>query len=273
MDKIYLKNIEIFAKHGVFQEEKTLGQKFILDLELNLDLKEAAITEDLTKSVNYGELCHAVEKVFVEKSYDLIETAANKVAEYILLTYPMVELVKVNLKKPWAPIGRHLDYASVEIERGWHEAFISIGSNMGDKELNLKTAIEKISEGNDIKIEKVSSFIKTEPWGYTEQEEFLNGALKIKTILSPKELIRRLLSIESSMKRERIIKWGPRIIDLDVIFYDDLITDDDEITLPHPRMEDREFVLIPINEIAPNKVHPLLKKRVFRLLEDIQNKK
>lgn len=72
------------------------------------------------------------------------------------------------------------------------------------------------------------------------------------------------------MKRERVIKWGPRIIDLDIIFYDDLITEDDEITIPHPRMEEREFVLEPLNELAPNKIHPLLKKRVFRLLEEIR---
>ncbi|MGG7178611.1 2-amino-4-hydroxy-6-hydroxymethyldihydropteridine diphosphokinase [Clostridium paraputrificum] len=268
MDKIYLKNVEIFANHGVFKEEKTLGQKFILDIELTLNLEEAGKSGDLTKSVHYGELCHGIEKAFTEESHDLIESAAEKVAEFTLVNYPMIELVKVTLKKPWAPIGRHLDYAAVEIERGWHEAYIAIGSNIGDKEANLNEAIKRMGECREINIEKVSSFIVTEPWGYTDQEEFVNGALKIRTYLSPKELIRKLLSIEHEMKRERVLRWGPRIIDLDVIFYDDLISEDEEIILPHPRMEERDFVLKPLNEIAPNKIHPLLRKRVFRLLEE-----
>ena len=84
MDKIYLKNVEIFANHGVFKEEKTLGQKFILDLELTLSLEESGRTGDLARSVHYGELCHGIEKEFVKESYDLIETAAQKVAEFTL---------------------------------------------------------------------------------------------------------------------------------------------------------------------------------------------
>ena len=145
MDKIYLKNVEIFANHGVFKEEKTLGQKFVLDLELTLSLEEAGRTGDLTKSVHYGELCHGIEKEFMKESYDLIETAAQKVAEFTLYNYPLVKDVKVTLKKPWAPIGRHLDYAAVQIERGLHEAYLSIGSNIGNKEENLNRAIELIN--------------------------------------------------------------------------------------------------------------------------------
>ncbi|MEO2506442.1 2-amino-4-hydroxy-6-hydroxymethyldihydropteridine diphosphokinase [Clostridium paraputrificum] len=270
MDKIYLKNVEIFANHGVFKEEKTLGQKFILDLELTLSLEEAGRTGDLTKSVHYGELCHGIEKEFMKESYDLIETAAQKVAEFTLYNYPLVKDVKVTLKKPWAPIGRHLDYAAVQIERGWHESYLSIGSNIGNKEENLNRAIELINSYKEIEVEKVSSFLVTEPWGYLDQEEFVNAALKLKTILSPQELMKTLLDIEQEMKRERIIKWGPRIIDLDIIFYDDLVLEDELVTVPHPRMEEREFVLKPLSEICGNKVHPLLKKRVFRLLEDIE---
>lgn len=270
MDKIYLKNVEIFANHGVFKEEKTLGQKFVLDLELTLSLEEAGRTGDLTRSVHYGELCHGIEKEFVKESYDLIETAAQKVAEFTLYNYPLVKEVKVTLKKPWAPIGRHLDYAAVQIERGWHEAYLSIGSNIGNKEENLHRAIELINSYKEIEVEKVSSFLVTEPWGYLDQEKFVNAALKLKTILSPQELMKVLLDIEQEMKRERIIKWGPRIIDLDIIFYDNLVLEDELVTVPHPRMEEREFVLKPLSEICGNKVHPLLKKRVFRLLEDIE---
>ena len=267
MDKIYLKNVEIFANHGVFKEEKTLGQKFVLDLELTLSLEEAGRTGDLTKSVHYGELCHGIEKEFMKESYDLIETAAQKVAEFTLYNYPLVKDVKVTLKKPWAPIGRHLDYAAVEINRERHIAYISMGSNMGNKEENLNNAVKKLEEINGVKVSKVSSFITTEPWGNENQDEFLNGALKIETYLTPKELMTELLRIESELGRVREIKWGPRVIDLDIILFDDIVSNDEFVIIPHPLMHLRDFVLTPLNEIAPYALHPLKNKRIFELLE------
>ncbi|WP_212904288.1 2-amino-4-hydroxy-6-hydroxymethyldihydropteridine diphosphokinase [Clostridium polyendosporum] len=272
MDKIYVKDLEIFANHGVFQEEKSLGQKFILSLELELDLREAGITGDLTKSVHYGELCHKVEKEFTKESYDLIEMAAEKVANFILKEYPLVQGVKVLLKKPWAPIGRHLEYAGIEVYRKWHKVFIGLGSNMGDKKKNLMDAIEEIKASEHTKIVKVSSFITTEPWGYIEQEEFLNGVIEVRTLLTPKELLRYLLQVEKDLKRERLIKWGPRTIDLDVLLYDNLITADEEIILPHPRIEERMFVLQPLAEIAPYEVHPLLNRRIVDLMKLLKAK-
>ena len=267
MDKIYLKDIEIFANHGVFQEEKTLGQKFILSLELALDIKEAAITCDLSKSVHYGELCHKVIDIFQEESLDLIESVVNKVANFILDNYSMVKYVKVLLKKPWAPIGRNLDYAAVEITRERHTAYITLGSNMGNKEENFKNAIKKIQEVSGIKISKISSFIVTEPWGNEDQEEFLNGVIEVKTYLTPRELMSELLIIENELGRVREIKWGPRIIDLDIVLYDDIVSNDEFVILPHPLMHLREFVLKPLNEIAPYALHPLKNKRVFELLD------
>ena len=249
MDKIIIKDFEVFGNHGVFEEEKRLGQKFVLSIELFLDTREAGVTGDLSKSVQYGELAHKVEEEFKKQSYDLIETAAEKLCEFILLEYPLVNKVKVSLKKPWAPIGRHLDYAAVE------------------------EALNEINKAYHTEIIKKSNLIETEPWGYTEQDEFLNGACKIKTLLNPKELIKFLLSIEQKLKRERKIKWGPRTIDLDVIFFNDLISEDEEIILPHPRMHERSFVLEPLNEIAPYKIHPLYRKRVFELLEELNKNK
>ena len=271
MDKLYLKDVEIFANHGVFGEEKSLGQKFILSLELSLDTREAAKTGDLNLSVHYGELCHEIEKEFTKESYDLIETAAEKVAEYVLYNYPLVKAVKVLLKKPWAPISRHLDYAAVEIYREWSRAFISIGSNIGDKEYNLNTAIELLSKDSDTSVVKKSSYLSTEPWGYEDQDEFLNCAIEVRTILSSRELLKKLQGIEQEMKRERIIKWGPRIIDLDIIFFNDEINNEEDLVIPHPRMEEREFVLEPLNEIAPNMMHPVLNKRIWKLLEEVKS--
>lgn len=272
MDKIIIKDLEIFANHGVFKEEKVLGQKFILDIELEMNLKDAASNDDLNKTVNYGQISQDIEDILKERNYDLIETVADKVNKHILINYPLVKKCSIILKKPFAPIGKPVKYAAVNIKRSVHDAYLSIGSNMGDKEANLNEAIKRLESYKEIKIDKKSSFIKTEPWGYLKQEEFLNGALKISTIFDEKELMRVLLDIEKDMKRERKIKWGPRIIDLDIIFFDDLISSDEFITLPHPRMEEREFVLKPLCEIAPYKIHPILKKRVFSLLQEITEK-
>lgn len=269
MDKIFVKDLEIFAYHGVMQQEKELGQKFLISLELFLDLKEAGKNDDLSKTVNYGELCCAVEKEFQRESYDLIERAAEKLGEFILLNYNDVERVKVSIKKPWAPIGRSLLYAGIEIDRVWHKTYIGMGSNMGNKLENLKSAIAKINESTYTKITRISESYETKPVGYTQQENFANCAIEARTLLTPVELIRFLLKVESELKRERIIKWGPRIIDLDVLLYDDIITSFEEIVIPHPRMHERMFVLKPLKDIAPYVMHPILNKRIIEIEEQL----
>ncbi|WP_297520525.1 2-amino-4-hydroxy-6-hydroxymethyldihydropteridine diphosphokinase [uncultured Clostridium sp.] len=267
MDKIVIKDFEVFGNHGVFAEEKTLGQKFVLDIILNLTTEEAAKTGDLTKSVHYGELAHKLEVEFKKNSYDLIETVAEKMTEFILLEYELVESVKIRVKKPWAPVHRTLDTLYVEIERAWNDVYLSFGSNMGDKGENIDKGLDIIRNSKYTKILKVSDIIVTKPWGYEDQDDFLNGACRIRTLLSPKALMKFLLEVEKDLNRERIIKWGPRTLDLDIIFYNDLVTEDEEVVLPHPRMHQREFVLKPLAQIAPYKIHSLYKKRVFELLE------
>ncbi len=269
MDKIYIKDLEVFAHHGVFQEEKTLGQRFLISLELSLSLREAGTTDDLTKTVHYGELCQLVEEEFKKESYDLIEKATEKVAEFILLKYDLVQRVKVKIKKPWAPIGKPLKYAAVEVDRKWHIAYIGVGGNIGDKEKNVKEALEIINNSYHTQITKTSKFYKTTPVGYIEQEDFLNCAIEIKTLLNPLELVRYLLSIEKELKRERVIRWGPRTIDLDVLLYDDIISSIEEIILPHPRMQERMFVIEPLCDIAPYVMHPILNKLIIQIKESL----
>ncbi|MGL4761841.1 MAG: 2-amino-4-hydroxy-6-hydroxymethyldihydropteridine diphosphokinase [Sarcina sp.] len=272
MDKIVIKDFEIFGYHGVFGEEKTLGQKFILDVVLNLSTEIAAKTGDLTKSVHYGELAHKLEAEFKSNSYDLIETVAEKMTEFILLEYELVKSVRIRVKKPWAPVHRTLDTIYVEIERAWNDVYLSFGSNMGDKGENINKGLEIINNSKHTKLLEVSDIIVTKPWGYENQDDFLNGVCRIETLLSPKELMRFLLEVEKELNRERIIKWGPRTLDLDIIFYNDLVTEDEDIVLPHPRMHQREFVLEPLNQIAPYKIHSLYKKRVFELLDNLKKR-
>lgn len=270
MDKMFIRELELFGFHGVFEEEKRLGQKFILSLELDLDLKSAGRTGDLTKSVHYGELCEKIDQEFTRESFELIEAVALKLADFILTEYKLVKGVKVFLKKPWAPVKKHLDTVEIMVERRRHKAYIGLGSNIGDKEKYLKEAINKISDERNTEIGKQSSFITTKPWGYLDQEDFLNAVIEIETTLEPEELMDLLLKIEAELDRERTIKWGPRTIDLDIIMYDDLISSNERVILPHPRMHEREFVLKSLNEIAPYIMHPVLNKRVFTLLEELK---
>ena len=135
-------------------------------------------------------------------------------------------------------------------------AYLSLGSNQGDKRKNLEMAIELLAKSLEIKILSVSSFYETEPWGNVEQDSFLNLALKIDTTLSPLKLLHRCLEIEGILGRKREMHWGPRIIDIDILIYQDVRVDSDELTIPHPYMEQREFVLAPLREIAPELILP-----------------
>lgn len=265
MDKIIIENLEIIAEHGVFKEEKFLGQKFIVSLEMKTDTREAGKTGNLNASTHYGFVSDDVEKLLTSQSFDLIETCAEKTAEMILTKYPLISEVKVAIKKPWAPIRKHFDFVAVEITRKWHTAYLSLGTNMGDKKKNLLEAAEKIGNLENTKITAQSTIIETEPFGYTEQDMFLNSCLEIKTLFTPQELLKELLGIELQMGRVREIKWGPRIIDIDILFFDDEIIGEVDLAVPHPWICERMFVLEPLSEIAPNFVHPLEKKTVGTL--------
>lgn len=147
---------------------------------------------------------------------------------------------------------------------------IGIGSNIGDREANCRKAISMLTF-RGIEIKKTSSMYKTEPWGFKDQPEFINMVMEAETSLSPDELLQTLKDIENSMGRKETIRWGPRIIDLDILFYDDLVIDEDHLKIPHPLIQEREFVLIPMCEIAPNRIHPVLGKTILQIKKELKN--
>lgn len=269
MDKIHIKDLEIIGFHGAIPEEKVLGQKFVLSFELDVDLRQAGKNDDLTKTVHYGELAQKVEEEFTKTSYDLIEKAAEEICEFVLLNYPLVKKVKLLLKKPWAPTRKHVEYVAVEIERKWSKVYIAAGSNLGDKEETLKEAIDKIDKRKDCVVTKVSNFYTTDPVGYEDQDKFVNCVFEIDTLQTPSELMDTLLEVEKDFKRERIIRWGPRTLDLDIIFYDDIISYDEHILIPHPRAHERQFVMKPMCDINPYYVHPIYRKRVMDISSEL----
>lgn len=270
MDKIKIKDLEVYCNHGVYKEENVLGQKFLVSAVLYTDTRMAGMTDDLNRSIDYGKICHTVTEFLKEHTYQLIETAAEELAKHLLLTVKNLEKISLEIKKPWAPIGLPVNTVSVEITRQWHTAYIALGSNLGDKEAYLNHAIERLDEQEDCEVVKSSDLIVTAPYGMTDQDEFLNGCLELRTLLYPMELLKLLHKIEKEAKRERTIHWGPRTLDLDIIFYDDLILDSEKLVIPHADMHNREFVLNPLAQIAKGKRHPVLGKTVQELLQELE---
>lgn len=267
MDKIKITDLEIFARHGVFPEEQKLGQKFLVSATLYTDTRKAGKTDDLTASIHYGEVSHFINDFFTKHTFQLLERAAEALAEELLLHTEHLNKVTVEIKKPWAPIGLPLETVSVEITRGWHSAFIALGSNLGNKKAYLDNAISALNDTSGCRVTEVSSYLETEPYGMTEQDCFLNACLKLETLLTPTELLDELHRIEAEAGRERLIHWGPRTLDLDIIFYDDLIYADQKLCIPHVEMHKRQFVLEPLHEIAPYYHHPATGKTVHEMLE------
>ncbi|ACQ52905.1 2-amino-4-hydroxy-6-hydroxymethyldihydropteridine diphosphokinase [Clostridium botulinum] len=150
-----------------------------------------------------------------------------------------------------------------------HTAYVAFGSNIGEKENYIRKALEKIEE-RKMKIIKVSPIYETEPYGVLDQDSFLNGVVKIETNLTPEDLIGELLNIEKQLDRVRERRWGPRTIDLDIIFYDNLIINEKDLVIPHKDMENREFVLKPLCDIDENFIHPVLKKSVRELYDRLK---
>ncbi len=271
-DEIKIEGLVIFAHHGVYPEETKLGQTFVVNATLFMDTRAAGRTDDLGQSVNYGTVCSEIYTFLTEHTYQLLEAAVEELASYLLRRFPLIGGVTLELKKPGAPIRYPFDSVSVKIHRAWKRAAISYGSNMGDKMKYIEDALSSIEDDENVRIVAKSELIETEPYGGVEQDAFLNGAAVLETLYDPEDLLHFLQSLEQKAGRERLVHWGPRTLDLDIVFYEDEVIRSDDLIVPHIDMHNRTFVLEPLTQIAPGWIHPIYQKSVAALLEELEGR-
>jgi len=273
ISRICILGLRFHARHGCLPEEREKGQEFVLDAEIYYDAREAALGDDLGRAVDYHPLVNSLYRVATTERFDLLEALAFRLMGEIF-SRPPVQRARIRLHKPHAPLDHKPEDLFFELEMTreemegfvqggrpvgpeirWHRVFLGLGSNLGDRLSHLREALSHLEE-RGILVEKASSVYRTAPWGLEEQPDFLNMVVMAATSLSPRELLEACQEVEREMGRERRQRWGPRNIDVDILLYDDIVVDEEDLVIPHPRMVERDFVIVPLLEIWPGAVDP-----------------
>lgn len=250
MDKISIVKMEFEGHTGCFDFEKNDGQKFIVSLDLFLDRIKGCYSDDLADTVDYSKIYNIAKAVVNGDKGNLIESLAQKISDAVLGSDERIEKVIVTVSKPEAPVKGIFETMEVTIERKRKEfVILSLGSNLGDREANISAAEEALKALPGVEGYRCSSIYETEPVGLEEQPYFLNTCVGFYTDIGPFELLDRIHVIENDLLRTRDIHWGPRTIDIDIIFYGDRVIMKPELTVPHPRWHLRSFVTVPLREI------------------------
>ena len=271
MDKIIIKELNIYANHGVYDEEKEKGQNFYINASFYMDTYFAGLTDDLEQSVSYALLCDRIVELVTMNTYDLLETVAEQTVRIRLLENHRIQEIEFEIRKPEAPIAHLFESVSIKIKRAWNQVFIAIGSNLGEREETMRQALQMLEKDKHCQLIAISDFIITKPYGNVAQEDFMNGVFEIKTLYHPQELLTFLNQIETELGRERKIHWGPRTLDLDIIYYNQDCIQTENLVVPHKDMKNRAFVLEPLAKIAPYFIHPIFRKTTLQLLDELNN--
>jgi dihydroneopterin aldolase/2-amino-4-hydroxy-6-hydroxymethyldihydropteridine diphosphokinase len=250
-DRIVLQGISARGRHGVLDFEKADGQDFVVDVTLEVDLRRAGRSDVLAHTVNYAEVAADVVSLITGPSLDLIEALADQIAASALRR-PLVQAVEVTVHKPQAPMGVPFGDVRVSVERHRDEAVvIALGANLGGVQSTLQAAVRALADVDGLHIIAVSDLFETDPVGGPDQPVYLNAVVLARTRLAAFALLTELHAIEADRGRVRETRWGARTLDLDLIQYGDpesgseLISQDPQLMLPHPRAHERAFVLAP----------------------------
>lgn len=258
MDRILIDDLRVMTLIGALPHEREIPQPVRIDLSIGLDLRNAGRSDELNDTVHYGLVCERVSELVRDSKDVLLERLAAKVAD-VVLEFDLVEAVEVRLTKLRPPIPEEVQSTSVVINRSRaeaaappledHEVIVALGSNLGDREGYLRFAVGEL--GNVVAMSQV---FETEPVGGPDgQGAYLNMVVKVQTSLDPYAFIRRCQRIEANALRQRVVHWGPRTLDVDMLFYDDVNIASGMLTVPHPRINERRFVLTPLAEVAPER--------------------
>jgi dihydroneopterin aldolase/2-amino-4-hydroxy-6-hydroxymethyldihydropteridine diphosphokinase len=256
-DRIALRGLVARGHHGVLPEERRDGQDFVVDAVVELDVRAAAATDDLARTVHYGELASALADVVRGEPVALLETLAERLA-LVCLADERVLAAEVVVHKPRAPIRETFGDVSVAVRRTRAEMIppprdgvLALGANLGDREATLAAAVADLAATPGIEVVAISPVVETDPVGGPEQPDYLNAVVAIRSTLTPHALLAACLAIERRHGRERRVRWAARTLDVDVITYGDLVLETPDLVLPHPRAATRAFVLAPWAALDP----------------------
>ncbi len=279
MFRIFVKNLRLYGYHGVREYEKKNGQFFVFNISVYIKDIDFTGNDRLEKTISYSDIIEKVKKINDSERFDLLETFCQSLAYGISGMSELVEGVDVIIEKPSPPIEEELDSAGVgysikrsdngtlatDVKELFKEkrqegsknscAFLSVGSNMGNRKANIQKALRLINDNPSVEIEKTSSLYETAPMYVKNQNNFYNIAVQVtvKNEMSPFQLLGLIKGIEYYMGRKKTeTRFGPRPIDIDILFFNSKKIESDILKIPHPRIPERRFVLIPLCEIAPD---------------------
>ncbi len=251
-------DLRVMTVIGALPLERQAAQPLRVDLSIGLDLRDAGASDDLEDTVNYGLVSERITELADETKHVLLERLTTDMAD-LVLGFDRVEEVTVTVTKLRPPIPLSVSATAVRLIRTRaeaaipplhrHEAVVALGSNLGDREGFLRDGVRELGT-----VTAMSQVFETDAVGGPEgQGAFLNMVVKVETSLDPFAFMRRCQRIEAGALRQRVVHWGPRTLDVDLLFFDDAEIRSEVLTVPHPRINERRFVLAPLSEIAPQR--------------------
>lgn len=267
--QINVKGIICEAIIGCYDYEKTSKQQVLVDLECKLYSRQWITDDSLTQTVNYDELIALVRQHISTTQYNLLESLAQYLTQYILDKFNLIQSVTVVLSKPGLQDVLDCDVQVKHTQIRQHRIALALGSNASNlPKQQLITAIELL--GKFISNIEIGGFYETKPVGFVDQANFYNTAMIGTTELSPQILFAKIKAIEKLMGKHEVIENGPRVIDIDILLIEQMTCQINFLHIPHPRLQERDFVLKPLCDVAANWVHPVLAKTMRQLLQQLQ---